>query len=620
MAPTKITRRDFLNGVAIGTAGLLTSNQLFAASPNNATYYPPLLTGMRGSHEGSFEVAHELAWAGHKPKTYQSTHEHYDLTIVGAGMSGLAAAHFYRQKMGADAKILLLDNHDDFGGHAKRNEFDVGGQMRLGIGGAQNLEIPSAYSDVSKGLLKDLGIDTGAMATNVTEPHPLTGHFSTKNTMAIKTEKGHVSINANWMMLMRGQGDYESLVESLPFDAAEKTKLINFFGGKQDFLSGLSLAEKYDYIYSVSYNEFLRDKVGLNPQSIEMITGVQVMFYALTGWDISVAEAFFGGAPGMNSIGWVGSMLNSVANSLTGDLEVRMFPDGNASVARLLVQKLIPNVAPNMKGFEDVAVQRFDYSALDNPDQPIRLRLNSTVVGVRENSNRVEVDYVQNREAKRVTADRCVLACYNNLIPHLCPELPAEQKEALNYGTKIPLVYTNVLIKNGRAMNQLGTNFIQCPGEPFVAISSSPSTVTGSYQPPQNEDESMVLFLQSSPTPAPEAGESIMQTIRRGRHLVYATSFASYEEQIRTQLQSVLGPYGFNHEEDILAITVNRWPHGYAYTYLSLHDPEWEEGQAPHEIGRKQFGRISIANSDSEASAYLNAAVDAAWRAVEEQT
>ncbi|MEO2176414.1 MAG: hypothetical protein ABGY96_20215 [bacterium] len=108
--------------------------------------------------------------------------------------------------------------------------------------------------------------------------------------------------------------------------------------------------------------------------------------------------------------------------------------------------------------------------------------------------------------------------------------------------------------------------------------------------------------------------------LRIGRHKIYATTFEQYEKEIRDQLQAMLGKHGFNHETDILAITVNRIPHGYTYPYLGLDDPEWEEGQAPHEIGRAKFGRISIANSDSEARAYMDAAFDAAFRAVEEQT
>jgi spermidine dehydrogenase len=307
-------------------------------------------------------------------------------------------------------------------------------------------------------------------------------------------------------------------------------------------------------------------------------------------------------------------------------LEVRMFPDGNASVARLLVRKLIPGVAPDMKGPEDVAIARFDYDALDREKQMTRLRLNSTVVGVREvDGKRVEVDYVQQGSPLRVTADHCVLACYNGLVPHLCPEMPEAQKEGLSYGVKTPFVYANVLLENGRAYSELGATLFQCPYDPFQWVSTAPTMTVGGYEPPRGPDDPMVVFMMHSPLSdqegtAPEGQMSGRDQLRLGRHKIYATPFASYEQQIREQLQSLLGKHGFKHETDIRAITVNRIPHGYAYPYLALDDPEWEEGQAPHEIGRAQFGRISIANSDSEAIALMDAAFDAAWRAVEEQT
>jgi spermidine dehydrogenase len=161
---TRVKRRDFLNGMVIGAgAGLLAPLELLAqrgpmplTPPLPSTYYPPTLTGMRGSHKGSFEVAHALAWRGEKPAAYQALDEHYDLLVVGAGMSGLAAAWFYQKKMGPDARILVLDNHDDFGGHAKRNEFHQDGRMLLSLGGAHNLENPGSYSEVASGLLADL--------------------------------------------------------------------------------------------------------------------------------------------------------------------------------------------------------------------------------------------------------------------------------------------------------------------------------------------------------------------------------------------------------------------------------------------------------------------------------
>jgi len=240
---------------------------------------------------------------------------------------------------------------------------------------------------------------------------------------------------------------------------------------------------------------------------------------------------------------------------------------------------------------------------------------------VREvNGKRVEVDYVQQQNPLRITADHCVLACYNSLIPHLCPEMPEPQKQGLSYGVKTPFVYANVLLENGRAYSELAATLFQCPYDPFQWVSTAPSMSIGGYEPPRGPDDPMVVFMMHSPMTEPEQPISARGQLRIGRHKIYSTPFSRYEQQIRDQLQSLLGKHGFNHETDIRAITVNRIPHGYAYAYLALDDPEWPEGQAPHEIGRAQFGRISIANTDSEAIALMDAAFDAAWRAVQEQT
>ena len=176
-----------------------------------------------------------------------------------------------------------------------------------------------------------------------------------------------------------------------------------------------------------------------------------------SGWNLTVLEAIGNGASGIKAMGWLGKTAAKVGGVfLESLLEVRMFPDGNASVARLLVHKLIPGVAPDMKGPEDVAVARLNYNALDREDQATRMRLNSTVVGVREvDGKHVEVDYVQQGKPLRITADHSVLACYNALIPHLCPEMSDSQKEGLRYGVKTPFVYANVLLENGRAYSEL---------------------------------------------------------------------------------------------------------------------------------------------------------------------
>ena len=597
-----------------------------ASSKLPGDYYPPTLTGMRGSHEGSYEVAHALAWNGQKPSSYEELDEHYDLVVVGAGQSGLAAAWYYRKKMGPAARILLLDNHDDFGGHAKRNEFHQDGNMVLGLGGAQNIEPMSSYSAMAIELLKDIGIDDqalAAMTANTPDDYMLGGKISANNGMTIPTTDGHKTLSGNWLGFFHGGQGYEAAVKELPIPEEEQTKLIAFFGGDRDFLDDLSLLEQYRYVKSVSYNQFLTERVGLAEETLPILGAFTRVLLGPAGWNLTVLEALSVGCPGLKAMGWLTNRLSDLAGAFVlGDAPVAyIFPDGNASVARLLVHKLIPNVAPAMKGFEDVAISNFNYEALDLDDNSTRLRLNSTVVGVKETAlNHVRVDYVEKGQPFSISADHCILACYNGLIPHLCPEMSDQQKEGLSYGVKVPFVYANVLLKNGRAFAGLDTTFTQCPYDPFQWVSAAPTVTSGGYQPPQSPDRPMAAFMMASPTPADIKGMPARELFRLGRHKIYGTPFKDYEQQIRDQLQGMLGQYGFNHETDITAITVNRIPHGYAYSYLGLDDPDWDEGHAPHEIGRAQFGRISIANSDSEAMPLMQAAFDAAWRAVQEQS
>ena len=636
----QIKRRDFVSGVAIGAGGLLLAGCTddrpvsFAnevprggLAPSSGSYYPPTLTGMRGSHDGSYEVAHALSWRGEKPADYQLLEEHYDLVVVGAGMSGLAAAHFYREKMGPEARILILDNHDDFGGHAKRNEFHRDGRMMVSLGGAQNIESVTGYSDAATKLMEDIGLNEdflNFMDVSTSENLALVGNFDANNGVALPGSQDHFIYAGNWNAVMFGGEGYEQVLESLPLPGDEREKLITFWGGNRDFLEGLSLSEKWEYLNTVSYNQFLIDKVGLLPTTVPILNAIILHLSGMTGWNLTVGEALLGGASGIKSLGWLGKATAAAGGAFIDRLlKIRMFPDGNASVARLLVQKLIPTVAPEVTGPDSIVGARFNYEALDEAGNDTRLRLNSTAVGIRENqAGEVEIDYVEQGSAKRVLADHCILACYNGLIPHLCPEMPESQKTGLAYGVKTPFVYANVQVRDGKAFSKAGATLFQCPYDPFQWVSCAPTVAVGGFEPPRGPDDPMVIFMMHSPMPMtkPDPKLSTRDQLRLARTEIYQAQFSDYEQQIREQLQSMLGQFGFQHQSDIEAITVNRIPHGYAYPYVKLDDPDWEAGQAPHEIGRAQFGRISVANSDSEAVALMNAAFDAAYRAVEEQT
>ena len=271
---------------------------------------------------------------------------------------------------------------------------------------------------------------------------------------------------------------------------------------------------------------------------------------------------------------------------------------------------------------EDVVTAKADYSRLDRAENAVRLRLNSTVVNVQHSGSngsaaakQVRVSYI--REGKQFVAkgNYCVLACYNMMIPYLCPELPDPQKQALSYLVKAPLVYAHVVIRNWTCFTKLGIHQIVSPGSYFTYTSLDFPVSLGTYKFPSKPEEPAVLFMLRTPC---HPGLPMRDQNRAGREELLQTPYAKFERNIRDQLERMLAGTGFDAANDIVGITVNRWAHGYAYTPNSLFEPDWKDGEQPWIVGRKPFGRIAIANSDAGVSAYTDVAIDQAHRAVGE--
>jgi spermidine dehydrogenase len=637
-----IARRDFLNGVAVGIGaaagsrladGPWLAQMLGAAGADQDTpgYYPPALTGMRGSHDGAYDVAHALR-DGRFPASAPApipTGEVYDLVVVGGGISGLAAAYFYRAKMPA-ARILILDNHDDFGGHAKRNEFRPGGRLWIANGGTQSIESPFPYSAEARGLMEALGIEPGELTRQAAQAADgaifsqlQNAHFFDKETfgadrLAVGTPpSGRSGTLAAWTAFLARSPLSERAQKDL---ARLQTEAV-------DYLPGLSSDEKKAQLSRISYKDFLLNVVKVDPGVVPFYQSRTHGLYGLGIDAVGALECWAYNYPGFAGLGLDASATGRMSYTARGEATDKPayhfhFPDGNASVARLLVRTLLPDALPGRTA-QDSVLARIDYGALDRRGSATRIRLSSTAVSVRHagsaaSAGEVDVTYGRDKMVYGVRGKHVVLACWNMAIPYLCPDLPDAQKKALAYGVKVPLVYTTVSLTRWRAFQRLGIRNVTSPGMYHTSTRLEIPTAIGGYDPtPRSADESMLVRMTRTPC---KPGLPAREQQRAGHVDLLTTSFSTFELKIRDQLTRMLEGGRFDPARDIDAITVNRWPHGYAYEYNPLWDPDWPAGESPCEIGRKPFGRIAIANSDAGAAAYTDAAIDQAYRAVNELT
>jgi spermidine dehydrogenase len=632
-----ITRRDFLDGALCGVAGsLLLPRALRAMPPGDEVwapekargYYPPALTGLRGSHEGSYAVAHELRDGSFLDKDPRDTGEAYDLVVVGAGISGLTAAHLFREHAGPRARILVLDNHDDFGGHAKRNELSDAGRTLLGFGGTFSIESAAPYSATAKKLISDLGIDVARSARVL--DRGLYRKLGLRSALFFDRETFGADrltvdpIAREGLRHAAADSDaWQRFAAEAPLSDAAKADLLRLVKESVDYMPGLGSYEKKARLARMSYADFLKNLVRADAGVVALLQARPHTLYGV-GIDAVPAQDAWGlGFPGFQGMGLDAAPGRGMNRDSIPNPEADYFfhfPDGNASIARLLVRRLIPAAMPGRTA-DDVVTARAAYARLDEGGSPVRIRLNSTVVHVKHRGDpatarEVEVAYVRGGVLGSVRAERCILACWNGMIPYLCPELPEPQREALAYGTKVPIVYTNVLLRRWTAFTRLGVSNAYAPGSFHSEVALDLPVSIGKYRFSRGPEEPIVVHMGRTPC---SPGLPARDQHRAGRYELLETSFETFERKIRDQLARMLGGGGFDPARDIAAITVNRWPHGYAYQYNSLFDPFWlEGGELPCVAGRKPFGRIAIANADADAYAYTDAAIDQAHRAVQE--
>lgn len=638
-----IHRRDFIQGVAAATAG---GAMLMHAQPGMAkaalpgvnvdgpispANYPPLRTGLRGHHPGSFENAHAMRDGQNFPSG-EDTGEMYDLVVVGGGLSGLSAAWFFRERFGNDARILILDNHDDFGGHAKRNEFFANGKQLIANGGSSYMVSPSNWTKDSISMVRKLGIDKGDPSDRT--DGQLYRSMGLEQATLFRKEvygkdkmvRGGTALNFD-----------DAWLAATPFPDKVKKDLAHFVNGKVDYMAGMSQEQKVAALRSMSYRDYMLNVAKVHPDVVPLMEGIWCL-----GSDMGSAWfAFFRMRPGFEGLGIPRPVTSP--ESEAHEKDDYTLPAGNSDIARMIVRSLVPDALP-AGTFAQVETKRVNYATLDRSGQPVRIRLGSIVTSVKHlgsplrlfdpDNSECAISYVTDGKMKKVTAKNVVMAGMNNVIPYIIPELPDAQKAALHSAVRAVNLATNVMFRNWESFARLKLRSVAFPATFYGRMGIAPQRYLGEMTPPRSPSEPIVVsfstgsnsgvcsnstmlseLLGGSP---PEPGTYVDDQLRMARMGLLATPFEHFERAVRTQAAAALAGSDFDPGRDILAITLNRWGHGFTTGRNTLFEADREATISPTTIAKQPFGRITIANADSGGVSTAGTAIDEAFRAVRE--
>lgn len=613
------SRRRFLMGTAALAGSMVLeacgnetvsaiSDAVYRVVETNKVYYPPLLNGLRGDHDGSQTAAHSLVFTK-KPLTLpKEVEEYYDLVVVGAGLSGLTAAYLY-QKAKPDAKILILDNHDDFGGHAKRNEFIVDGKKLITYGGSESLDSPkTSFSKEVHALLKELGVDYTKFHHYFQQDLYAKKWGLERGTFFNKTAFGQDSVVAGDLDKLTGAAAAE-VIARFPLPSEDKLALTMLYTSPRDYFAGKTQAQKDRLAERISYYDFLKNYAHMPEKALLYLQNLSSDYWGHAINAVSVAEALENGYPGLEKLGL------SIEKE-EKEPYIYHFPDGNASVARLLVRKLIPKVAAGST-MEDIVTAQFDYAQLDKPEHKIRIRLNSTALMMENNTEGVAVTYLKrgSEGMKKVQAKQCIFAGHSALAARIMPQMPEEQKKAMKTNVKIPMVYAKVAVKNSIVFQKLGVYFLYMPAAPYCLLQLDDPVNIGEYRHAVTPDEPVVLHVSRIATAF--EGKTSRDMYRAGRAQLLSQDYASLERELREQLGALYALAGESFDDAVVSITLNRWAHGYSYEQGQLWDSDNTMQQTTARMQRR-LGNIFMAGSDVGWMPYVQGAIDQAHRAVQE--
>jgi spermidine dehydrogenase len=605
--PEQITRRDFLNGTLLASGAALVSAacpyQLMAAEDWDGE--PGI-----GDYADANGNTHQVMADGHmirdhvfdrNPAAIQDTAETYDCVIVGGGISGLSAALFYQQATSAKKSCLVLENHPIFGGEAKRNEFNVDGQ-RLIASQASAMWFQPMPGSFLQLFYDSVGIDprqfqyqrnASSIATGVT---PYTDDGSNFG-FFFSAGSGHAE--GTWLV-----DPWTKRLEGAPIPAEAKRELLAMRiipdRRPKPRRHGDAVARQLD---SITLEDDLMARHGLSRDTIRRYLSPVTGGGSGIGADVLSAYADY--APDL-LFPWEQQM------------GPQMFPGGNTGVARHIVKALLPPAIPGPATMAGICQSRVNFAALDQPHQPTRIRLRSTVISIEHEgepaqSSHVNIVYLREGQLHRVRARSVILANGSWTINSIVRELPNAYRHAYAQFFRAPCLMANVAVRNWRFLAKLGISQCQWFGEigNYMAVRRVATFAGGS--PELSPDTPTVLTLKilfANP------GRSLAEQVNTGRYALLTTPFSVYEKQLRDLFVNMFAKQGFDRRRDIAGIILNRWGHAYlapqpGFFFGTNGKP------SPVALMRHQpFGRIAFANSDLSGIMDHRASIIEADRAV----
>ncbi|NMG67061.1 NAD(P)-binding protein [Azoarcus indigens] len=617
---TRITRRDFLGASLLGAGGAL----LGMAAPGlmrnaQAQTVPVPLTGLTrewsgwrsdaGIGIGDYARANGNTWnvvndakAALRNREMDGliagaadSGESYDLIVVGCGIAGLSAAHVYHKER-PGSSVLMLDQHAIFGGEAKQNEIEVDGTRLIGPQGSTGMVFPlqraKAFGFYS-GFYEELGFPE---AFDFQEPQNLRSDMLIPRDVWSPMHIGWEQSDIGYFF--EGQGFVKNAWHNgwkdAPLPEAQKQDLTRL----ELSHTAPRRTDWAQWLDSMTYRDYLSKVMGLGPEVSKYIDPVAAAMGCGQGADtISAFSAYNFMQPGV--VNYNRDPAQGKGDG-TDDLYLVSFPGGNATIARRLVKYLIPDAFAGER-LSELILGKLNWNALDRANQPVRIRLSSTVVAVShdgpaDSAKGVTVTWLREGRLYKARARAVIMAGQQHANKYVCRDLPRAYYEAMATFHHAPMLTVNVALRNWRFLDKLGIASARWfEGFGWWTSLRRNVLVDGRETMPLDPDKP-AMMVQYNPFIVNGLND-VAQTCTAARMQLFHLPYADIEAGVRSQFQKMFGAAGFDARRDIAGIVANRWGHAYVTAQPGFFFGK--DGQpAPREIIRTRFNRMAFCHAE----------------------